>query len=1581
MNDILTKRKTIKISLQPFPSSNTFTSGQTGASSKHKTNPFVTTWVNNDRNLKQINSTENRLVRCSSNLSHQVGTIFSHSTTRDEAINYVKRLKSSEKSILSKKKSLLIKTTSKLKATCATLIQSLIRGYLFRKHFKYKRQLQSHFALRQVENIECINYSHIKLRKRDFVYFIRNEFMRKIIFRNCDNVKNKIIYIQLWYKQYYYSKKNSSYYYNNSSFISSSNKGASKLKEKTIFFNNDKIFDLNSGRNDISSNYDLNTSRSVLSRNYNINISNVNLNKTQLRSTLPNASVITNSSHNNNSSVYGGYNNCGNTLNSNNSFYYDLNNVSQDKENSYLYNNNSINRSLLYDNVNAVTISNTNNSGAFYNHNSYTQSNGNANNNYIHNKIYDKYSYDNNNNNLQRIQTVTIRNNAGNRNVNKVTPRKIAVPKINIKGSNQPYKKELFTKTNASNLRSTTHTVHECGCSPSSLGKNRTSMIYKKRSSSIGSYRKEQSNSTNTNESTMITNNISFQCEHMYNADISITNLNINPINTYDDIEFNLGKVYEVSHHKVCNVYFIDEIDVKESIIQLHNKSKYDLSSKPSLTNSINNNIYINTLNENYITLGCIDGDAYNSNEDLVGVAKKLDFDNITYTNTNSITTSLNTSYNKDNMIKRRTLLSSSTYNNNINDTNVLREVINEETTPYKKNTNLKASMNIVKSRKAIEVKLNTPSTFNVDVQTHTTTSKHSSSSRTNSVYVKKKKRFSVAEEDVYNSNNATNEINVTSYKGNNGIRATKCRSRDGSPIFEGKDGNRNRKVLINLFKKIDGKSRESLFLDKDDMWKRSRGCGKPSTNKKKSESENEFKHVKKISEINEKETEMVLDNKGRDIGKKPKQNKSECDCELIGNETDIINTNNENCDIQHNNNTNTHIIETLNFKNNNLPFPKCLKNNHIERHMSIYTLSNNELHNDDNHSYLFNINNNNITQQPSSPKSIVVNNTNHIEIIPLVCPHSKSTGVIIIPNDDNNSDISKSLRNSFVTSIFNTNKNELSSLNNDSHLSIMKPYNSNKTLLTDIYNSNETNSIFQYSVTQNASALIDNNNNVVYNKKHSSILTTPLKNKSNLNTNSKFNYGTSLKKMHSPHNSNTKSNANHNIANTALKRNYPSKENSHFNKQSPSHINISQYKSNHYSSLNTTSNKVHNSNDNNVKAVSNFSINNTMQNKLSDEHNYSLNNSIDDYIPLTQSPVLKANQEQEIEPTIKTNIGTSDNCPIYQPKYTQLINNTMFIETTRECEITDRTLNTSSTEYKQPPHTFEYETNNNIMNRESKHVYIQINDKMTDNDNVNDYGKENNQVVLNKSNEEINGNININVNNVSLSKDKETVNTDNNFTTPIKEHNSPISIVPSSLTRPQIQSPPKITDDISIININVLSSSKRAVEPDISFDAISNDNLNLTSSSYIKPYINTKHWKYFINADPLVSFYKSVLSTHIKFLYTNIMLAQLNDKEEYPDVLTQNTIVYRPIKKERPLYNVLPIEIIHKQKILRCTKIYKQTLLTMSEAPAPSSKLISEREVTQYTKEDKVNLVNYICNLSMKPGHKHIRKSFKKKY
>jgi hypothetical protein len=169
--------------------------------------------------------------------------------------------------------------------------------------------------------------------------------------------------------------------------------------------------------------------------------------------------------------------------------------------------------------------------------------------------------------------------------------------------------------------------------------------------------------------------------------------------------------------------------------------------------------------------------------------------------------------------------------------------------------------------------------------------------------------------------------------------------------------------------------------------------------------------------------------------------------------------------------------------------------------------------------------------------------------------------------------------------------------------------------------------------------------------------------------------------------------------------------------------------------------------------------------------------------------------------------------------------------------------------------------------------------------------------------------------------------------------------------------------------------------QPEILFDPISNNNLKISSSPYIKPYINTKHWKYFINADPLLTIYKSVLSTHIKFLYTNIILTQLNDKEEYPDVLTQNTIVYRPIKKERPLYNVLPIDIIHKQKILRCTKIYKQTSLTLTESNTPSIKPISQREIIQDNKEDKLNLVNYICNLSMKPRHKYIRKTFKKKF
>ena len=169
--------------------------------------------------------------------------------------------------------------------------------------------------------------------------------------------------------------------------------------------------------------------------------------------------------------------------------------------------------------------------------------------------------------------------------------------------------------------------------------------------------------------------------------------------------------------------------------------------------------------------------------------------------------------------------------------------------------------------------------------------------------------------------------------------------------------------------------------------------------------------------------------------------------------------------------------------------------------------------------------------------------------------------------------------------------------------------------------------------------------------------------------------------------------------------------------------------------------------------------------------------------------------------------------------------------------------------------------------------------------------------------------------------------------------------------------------------------------QPEILFDPISNNNLKISFSLYIKPYINTKHWKYFINADPLFTIYKSVLSTHIKFLYTKIILTQLNDKEEYPDVLTQNTIVYRPIKKERPLYNVLPIDIIHKQKILRCTKIYKQTSPTLNESNTPSIKLISQREVIQDNKEDKLNLVNYICNLSMKPSHKYIRKTFKKKF
>ena len=70
MNEILSKRKnfTININYQ----------------GKNNLNPFVKHWVDTNKNLKQINSTEKTLTRCSSNLSHQVGSIFSNEAIRDE---------------------------------------------------------------------------------------------------------------------------------------------------------------------------------------------------------------------------------------------------------------------------------------------------------------------------------------------------------------------------------------------------------------------------------------------------------------------------------------------------------------------------------------------------------------------------------------------------------------------------------------------------------------------------------------------------------------------------------------------------------------------------------------------------------------------------------------------------------------------------------------------------------------------------------------------------------------------------------------------------------------------------------------------------------------------------------------------------------------------------------------------------------------------------------------------------------------------------------------------------------------------------------------------------------------------------------------------------------------------------------------------------------------------------------------------------------------------------------------------------------------------------------------------------------
>ena len=147
--------------------------------------------------------------------------------------------------------------------------------------------------------------------------------------------------------------------------------------------------------------------------------------------------------------------------------------------------------------------------------------------------------------------------------------------------------------------------------------------------------------------------------------------------------------------------------------------------------------------------------------------------------------------------------------------------------------------------------------------------------------------------------------------------------------------------------------------------------------------------------------------------------------------------------------------------------------------------------------------------------------------------------------------------------------------------------------------------------------------------------------------------------------------------------------------------------------------------------------------------------------------------------------------------------------------------------------------------------------------------------------------------------------------------------------------------------------------ETQILNDEISTSPLNIIQ---IKPHSN--HRKYFIYGKKLLKFYQSVLSAHIKVLNENVIVTY--DREEYPDVLMQNTIVYKPIKKERPIYNVLPIEIVNKPKIQRCIRIYKKEV--GSERKEGDNVLLIERDIYGKGKEGEIKLDNFICNLGRKP-------------
>lgn len=254
MNEILSKRKNVKITLQ---------------NPRHcKFNPYVKNWVETDKNLKIINDNEKTLARCSSNLSRQVGNIFSNEVIRDEAINYVKRIKTPIKKIFSQKSEKLFNAPRKkenainykMKVTSCVLIQKWYRGYLFRRthYFQRQRKEQIIYNSRPLENERSCEWSfekeaYIKFSPKNYakvtnifpskrieshylsinsdygkqikqraIFPIKNEFYTKKILVNYEFEKASINLIQFCIRRYLLRKvKDDAFIYeNNNSFAS-----------------------------------------------------------------------------------------------------------------------------------------------------------------------------------------------------------------------------------------------------------------------------------------------------------------------------------------------------------------------------------------------------------------------------------------------------------------------------------------------------------------------------------------------------------------------------------------------------------------------------------------------------------------------------------------------------------------------------------------------------------------------------------------------------------------------------------------------------------------------------------------------------------------------------------------------------------------------------------------------------------------------------------------------------------------------------------------------------------------------------------------------------------------------------------------------------------------------------------------------------------------------------------------------------------------------------------------------------------------------------------------------------------------